>query len=87
MSHKRIEFDIRKKFPVGKEFLLYCQDGLSPDWGLWSAKVLSLDTRNETIKLEITQDWDGADTRMGRYWTGIREIKLKDFIIPILEVS
>jgi len=83
-QQERKPIDITKEFPVRKQFLLYCQDGYSLNWGRWSATVKSLDLNKEEITLDISQDWEGAAHPYGLYWYETRTIKFKDFIIPIL---
>ena len=75
---------ITDKFPVGRKFTVYCQDGLSNEWGKWSAIVKGLDLNKEEITISLSQDWEGADMRGGQYWVETRTIKFKDFLIPLL---
>ena len=84
MNHQREPFGIEDEFPVGKEFKIYCKDGLSKSWGKWSARVVSLDITREKIMIDISQDWEGADTRGGQYWSETKTITFDDFIIPII---
>jgi len=83
-GQERKPIDIAEVFPVGKEFLLYCQDGMFRQWGRWSAIVRALDLDKEIICLEMSQDWEGADTRGGQHWSETRTIHFGDFIIPTL---
>lgn len=83
-EHTREPINIAEKFPVGKEFMLYCRDGMSREWGRWSAVVMGLNLLTEELTLRISQDWQGADTRGGQHWTEDRTIKFEDFIISVL---
>lgn len=84
MNHKREPKDIAEVFPVGKTMKAYVRDGFSKTLGLWDMKIIGLDMKANTITINISQNWEGADTRGGQHWTETREIEFDDLIIPIL---
>lgn len=84
MTHERKPIEITDIFPVGKRLKAYVKDGMSLTMGLWSMEVMALNLSDTTITVRLSQDWNGADTRGGQYWSETREIKLDDLMIPIL---
>ncbi len=82
-NQQRMPMDITTIMPAGQKFLIYCRDGSSRLWGRWSATVQALDLDEEEITLELSQDWEGADTRGGQYWRETRIIKFDDFLMPV----
>lgn len=86
MNHERKPISIPEIFPVGKELRTYVQDGMSHSMGLWDMKVTALDLEKQTITFRLSQNWEGADTRGGQYWTEVRTLEFSDLIIPIITV-
>jgi len=84
MNHKREPINIAETFPVGRKMKAYVKDGVSKTMGLWDMEITGLDMEAEILRFDISQNWEGADTRGGQHWTETRTVKFDDLIIPIL---
>ena len=83
MNQERKPINIIDVFPVGKRFLFYRRDGVGMQLGRWSAKVTGLNLEEELLMLEISQDWNGADTRGGQFWVDNITVNFDRLMIPL----